>query len=664
MCMKKKANDSFKLFNHFSSNYINLKVYMLLIIALIALSSYMRYKQYDYWLQHKDTYFVENYPAMRTLDAYRFLRYAKEYKNGTYYKTKKDKFVSYPNNLAKPKPIPMISFFIAKISNYTGLSIYESGLALIPILSGLFILPFALYFYFSGMPMAGLVGSFVGTFSWMYYTRTSMGRVDTDLLQLFFLFIIPLFMLLMLESKKYSSLFVNFILSLIFAYLYILWYDHPGIASIYAFFSVFVLLLKTYKDKKLFLASIAVFILTILIVNYLGYLNPLKYRIHLYITNFLEPNTSSVNMLNLITEGKHLPFLVTLQYYALHSIAFDLLGLALFFVVIFYLRIRVIPLMPTIALGFMSFFSSVRTMMFLAPFIGAGIGFAVDWFINYLKQKKQFNEIKLSAIGISISAIIMAILAQSSAIKYIPPPKIKPQIVKSFLDIKKKINNAVIVSWWDYGLPIEDICGFPTYIDGISQFGNKTYYIAKGFISDNQTQLRNIIAYMDRYGNGKTPINWNQVLSYNKKIAHNNNYILFTEDMLRKIGAMSYLVNGKHNILAYDELECYNFKNNILKCNKALMNFDTGLINHKFKINKVLFIYDGYTKKELSFFKNGEIIVELVLKNGKLLHTLLCDTKTYKTNFNQMYILGNYDKNLFKEVYNNYPYARMFKVLK
>jgi dolichyl-diphosphooligosaccharide--protein glycosyltransferase len=34
----------------------------------------------------------------------------------------------------------------------------------------------------------------------------------------------------------------------------------------------------------------------------------------------------------------------------------------------------------------------------------------------------------------------------------------------------------------------------------------------------------------------------------------------------------------------------------------------------------------------------------------------------YLSNFNQQFILGNYDRLYFEEVYNNYPVARVLKV--
>jgi hypothetical protein len=42
--------------------------------------------------------------------------------------------------------------------------------------------------------------------------------------------------------------------------------------------------------------------------------------------------------------------------------------------------------------------------------------------------------------------------------------------------------------------------------------------------------------------------------------------------------------------------------------------------------------------------------------------TLVADERLFKTNFNQQFLLGNYDRRYFAEVYNNFPVARVLKV--
>ena len=51
----------------------------------------------------------------------------------------------------------------------------------------------------------------------------------------------------------------------------------------------------------------------------------------------------------------------------------------------------------------------------------------------------------------------------------------------------------------------------------------------------------------------------------------------------------------------------------------------------------------------------------LMDKNKRSYEYQLIDESVYQSNFNQMYMLGRYDHELFEEVYNVYPLTRMFK---
>ena len=53
-------------------------------------------------------------------------------------------------------------------------------------MGGLFIIPLGLYGWRVGYPIAGLLGGLIGTFCNEYYVRASIGRIDTDMLNIFF----------------------------------------------------------------------------------------------------------------------------------------------------------------------------------------------------------------------------------------------------------------------------------------------------------------------------------------------------------------------------------------------------------------------------------------------------------------------------------------------
>jgi len=660
--------------------YLGLPSVLILALLVYIASFYYRYHQFQVWKEHPAVYFVDNYPAMTTLDAYLWLRYAKEYKKGTYYKTDNDSLRAFPTKYSKPHPIPMLSALISFVSSLTGRSIYMSGLILVPLLAGLFVVAMALYFYFAGMPIAGIVGGFVGAFSWMYAIRTAMGRVDTDLLQLFFMFTGSLLVLLAYKTESdrkrliYSALLgINFLL---FGW----WYAHYGIDVVYFAILVVMLLIRRVKLTYLVLCS-ALFVL---------FSNPLWF-IHSFsgFLGFFENygKVKSVfsgdfpNIMKTITETEHLsPAKVLL--YILSNRLVDGVGLLLSFAMLIVMGLRAIPLLPIFLLGLLAFKSSNRTVMFLAPFVGAGLGFVLD----VIFSKLDFKKIKTAYLNLGASIItlaLMGVLLMLTAYRFVPMPSIQAPIVKSFLDIKKKINRAAIFTWWDYGYAIEDMDGFATYHDGGVHGGARTYLVAKALISDNDTLMYHIISFMDRFGvkpimkairsdNKSAGDAVKLAYRYSKPIKDDFNYVLFTVDMIYKYYAISYLGSWDFNRQksfpdGYALYTCSGFKNNAFYCDRGIIDLNKGYINGKLPIKRFVYVLNGKVFKTMDFHDRG-VDVELCLtkKPGSnsmdVDFVLVCDDKVFNSNFNRMFILGDYDSSRFEEVYNNFPYARLFRV--
>jgi dolichyl-diphosphooligosaccharide--protein glycosyltransferase len=54
--------------------------------------------------------------------------------------------------------------------------------------------------------------------------------------------------------------------------------------------------------------------------------------------------------------------------------------------------------------------------------------------------------------------------------------------------------------------------------------------------------------------------------------------------------------------------------------------------------------------------------MEIIWTSGKVTGVYLLDEPAFESNLNQMYVLGRFDGELFEEVYNDFPYARAFRV--
>jgi len=345
---------------------------------------------------------------------------------------------------------------------------------------------------------------------------------------------------------------------------------------------------------------------------------------------------------------------------------------------------RMLFLLPMLALGCMAFVTSNRFSMFLSPFVGIGLGFIIYMAVKYAFKYalKRENNFVIHISSAAIMFIFFIFTTNFTAFSYIPRPSISAPITKSFVELKEKTpDNSAIFSWWDYGYALMDIGDFYTYHDGGLHGGSRTYFVGKAYTMDNQTKFYNMINYFDDNGfksikqmrdDNKSPESMlNSVLDYNGELENNDNvYLLYTNDMIGKYGAISFFGNWNFQTKnssndGYQNLRCTSFRNNVLSCGNYTVNIPEGVLvagNRKIPLRKVVFVNDGYISKAQDYPYSEGVYVQILTKQNRILNVQLLKESVYKSNFNQQYMLGNYDKRYFKEVYNNFPAARAFKV--
>ena len=217
----------------------NTWLFVVVLLACFAVSVGVRYQQFETWKENPQAYFVGERPMMTTLDAPYWLRWAREYnesvlqKNGLRgypentetFKEWSEKELSLPHKYTDQthassssylfsssgtqkinyRDVPLLSFLIANLTHFFNNNYYLTGTLLIPALASLFILPLGIYFFRIGVPVSGLLGGLIGTFAGGYYMRSSIGRIDTDMLNLFFPVLAGLLILLAGKAKTERS---------------------------------------------------------------------------------------------------------------------------------------------------------------------------------------------------------------------------------------------------------------------------------------------------------------------------------------------------------------------------------------------------------------------------------------------------------------------------
>jgi len=712
---------------------------VLVSLVCFGLSVYFRIEQYRTWRKAPQYYFVRESPLMTTLDAYSFLRFAREYRDGTFEREGEDPLRFYPDGAGKPQSLSMLGFLLAKASAFFQGDVYRTGMFLVPWLASLFILPFSVYFFRLGYPAASVVGSFVGTFNFMYYTRTSIGRVDTDLLNLFFPFLASLLILCMPGDRK-RVLSVAALCGAVMGLFY-WWYPRPVFTVVYFGVMVFYLWINGTDLKTLVGASILYLIpgnglplilqgidlwdkaqamlpgyggwvLLAVAAASLGLLWGLRHRIRglspgtllisglvalglvgltyassvtsnldrflSFYLGFDEPaKVAFPSLTETITEARHIPFMEVLSRVIDQSLL-GVAGLALFGVMAVVEWRRVIPLTPLLLLGVLSFYSSQRFSMYLAPFVGAGWGYLVTLALSWGFRRISLRWWLREGIMAVVAFLFVFAVSSKTAVSFVPAPSIPVDIYSTFLDLKKKLpENAVLLTWWDFGFALHDVARRATFHDGATQNSRKTYFIARALASMRQEELHGIAAFLAREGErgiGRLVEEKEDaramlapIVGYRGPLGDQPVYVLFTRDMIGKFSALSYLGRWDFEAKtsqprAFRPLRCTSLQGGVLTCEDAVLDLRSGLINKKTPLKKALFIRDGYVVQEQEYSNPRGYYLEIHLKENAIFSVYLLDDIVFRSNFNQMYLLGRADKKLFEEVYNDFPAARVFRV--
>jgi dolichyl-diphosphooligosaccharide--protein glycosyltransferase len=395
----------------------NIWLFLGVLMACFAVSAGVRYQQFETWKENPPAYFVGERPMMTTLDAPHWLRLAREYNEGVILQKKglqrypdsteifkesknfvTQKFVdpqktssTFGTREIDYRSVPLLSLAIAHLASFFNYNYYLTGTLLIPVFASLFILPLGIYFFRIGLPVSGLLGGLVGTFASGYYMRSSIGRIDTDMLNLFFPVLVGLLILLTGKAKTERNVLLYSMGAGLSLFLFQWWYGQSGFTLAYFMVLVFSLFVQQIRFRTILVGTF-LFVLCVQPGTFMDGTGSVRGQFNKYFvieeakvkigTNEIvidDGNTpaSFPNTLTTISEVDHVPMEEILQR-VLSNTALDWIGfLSLFGMAVFKWRV-LLPLVPMLALGLLSFQSSNRFIMYLAPFVGIGLGWLLQ----------------------------------------------------------------------------------------------------------------------------------------------------------------------------------------------------------------------------------------------------------------------------------------------
>jgi asparagine N-glycosylation enzyme membrane subunit Stt3 len=424
--------------------FFSRKFLILGLVLLIPtfLGLFVRYKPVKVWKENPQYFYAEGRPIFTAYDSYYFARLADDYNKGIFVPGGNDTLRFVPDYGKYPKVIPLPSWLFAKLSAFLNKPVENIAFWLIPILAVLVVFPLVAFFYRIGLPLAGYGGALVISISLIYLVRTSLNRLDTDSLIEFSLFAIPTAVLFAYTTNSRRNRYLYILLAGLLSHIFYWWYLHPGLnLALFIFASLFVVSLYfDYKNWKKSLKQVPwkdigllalAFNPVILLEGVWGLLE----RLTKYIFQFGKPIEGNFpNVQISISELQKLS-LKTISVQTVGNEFLFILGLvgAVFFIL--YRFRYALLLLPVFLMGLIAFKGASRFAMFLAPFIGIGLGFLFDLLWKYLKT--YISEIwegvyKLSVIGL---LLVIVIFSNTFAFKFIPQPIMSPAVAEAFIEI-------------------------------------------------------------------------------------------------------------------------------------------------------------------------------------------------------------------------------------
>jgi dolichyl-diphosphooligosaccharide--protein glycosyltransferase/undecaprenyl-diphosphooligosaccharide--protein glycosyltransferase len=214
------------------------------------------------------------------------------------------------------------------------------------------------------------------------------------------------------------------------------------------------------------------FALTVAVYFFTGGIDPIWYFIKGYIfrenAEDIESSLYFYNVMLTIREAGHIPFDVFAQRISGHTVTFIFACVGYIMAILVYRPLFVT--LPLAGLGFIAMYSGLRFTIYAVPVMAIGIAYL----IVYLSRFIQINSLRYGFIAL---LTIAALFPNYRHIKEYMMPTVMTTNEVETLDKLGKITSTedYVVSWWDYGYPIRYYSDVKTWIDGGKHSGEANY---------------------------------------------------------------------------------------------------------------------------------------------------------------------------------------------
>ncbi|MEK9856070.1 MAG: hypothetical protein VW495_14820, partial [Rhodobiaceae bacterium] len=600
-----------------------------------------------------------------TTDAPYFLRHASSIKNGETI-NEHDSIRSFPNltdkltNLPADTSLrsrPLLSVVLAYVTDSadpaTLLTYANKAIILTSALTALMIV---VCFGAAGYWLEGCAAALGGGLSMAYLARSSIGRIDTDQMNLGFIYLI--FGLAVFAGKAGSrgKCLMWCVASGVTANLFMWWYGKPELVFLAAMALVWLLLFLR-RDLIITVTGSAIF----LIIADISIFNPFGstyLKDVMPAGNFIFPNTFQT-----ITEIQRVP-LPQIFINATGSIEMGLVclaGLAMFAV-----RHPVIAIAygPLVAFGLFNFVIGNRAIFYSAPMLWFGAAFLLTTLARSIARTLSQTgwTIRRDSFAATIGAsLAMALAWVNSPTDYVPNPSFPKPVLEGLASLKTGINpqNAVVATWWDYGYASMFLNELPTLHDGGSQTTPTTHFVARALLQPEVSQGIGALKFLSTEGHKGIAAsdgleNLETAFREANAAPSPDLYLVVTNQMAGWMGSISKIANwdieqGRPIQLRgnpdgpevhYKPINCrFGGYPRYLNCGGVKIDLERGLIGNHPSLVGWTHTRDGKTLRSRSFDHDADLAIQIV-QDGNSITVFMLHRQLYDSTFNRLYYQG------------------------
>lgn len=682
-----------------------------LLILLAALINFdMRDRQWAAWQEAPGLTFVDDTPLVSTTDAAYFLAQAEDLMNeepsrafaeARLYPENTEQYILENVPEAEIDPPHEISFFdvpmLSAIISWSASQFFDgnvsmAGNAMIAFTAFLTVIAIGGMFWMAGYPIEGALAGLGLGLSSVYVGRTSVGRIDTDQMIVAFL-ALSLMLVLMTAREKKLPYMIGFALLAALSVKMGLWWHSSTNYLVLIPFLIFLSTFMIQQNWKRALLVAGIFILAF---------NPFEYVITIFgfvfkvldVTLRIEASPAETSALNLvfpdtfrtITEQARIDLTATLRSMTGHA-AVGYMGLIGFIIWSVVRPSRAVVFFPFVILGLLSVLVGRRYALFAAPFIWFGVGWLVMTAGRYIVSHPSLQE-KLPQTGrdfVTLGLGVLMLLTASMMLNttFVPRPTFSKEVTKTFRDLGQLAgpDSGIIATWWDYGYYAHfHSGGMATIHDGGTQNTPRTHLFARGLVSQNPGELIQITKFLTTRGQAGIEQNGSSLDDLNQAMAQAGNpdkplYLVLTNQMMGWAGSIATLgrfdpVNGQY--LPQDvmqrqytviDLKCKQAGDNKLNCNHGLLDITHGTLNGNPIIEKIVLTENGFAKGSDNRNSNSPYIL-LISKLGSGTKLQLVHRVLWNSSMVQLFERGLYNKDRLELVLDQYPTARIYRIIR